>query len=234
MDLAKRARDPVLIALAHWGMGFNLLRMGKLQQSQEHLDHMIDFYDPQKHHTLAYTYGTDPGVACLSWVSWVLWLIGYPDQAMQRSFEVLALTKQLDHPISMALAQSVAALLHQFLRDTQITVELMEAGMQTATEHKLPFFLSLFTFIRGWVLIKEGQTKEGLTQMRKGLTTYQTIGSEDLRSMMLAQLAEALGLAGQAKKGQEVLTEALAFVERTGERFYEAEIYRIRGELCLA
>ena len=233
MNLAKRAGDPVLIALAHWGMGANLLRTGNLQQSQEHLDHMIDFYDPQKHHTLAYTYGTDPGVVCLSWVSWVLWLMGCPDQAMQRSFEVLALTKQLDHPISMALAQSVAALLHQLLRDTQTTVELMEAGMQTATEHKLPFFLSLFTFIRGWALVQEGQTEDGLTHMRKGLTTFQTIGSEDLRSMMLSQLSEALGLAGQAKKGQEVLTEALAFVERTGECFYEAEIYRIRGELCL-
>jgi len=105
--------------------------------------------------------------------------------------------------------------------------------MQTATEHKLPFFLSLFTFIRGWALVQEGQTEDGLTHMRKGLTTFQTIGSEDLRSMMLSQLSEALGLAGQAKKGQEVLTEALAFVERTGECFYEAEIYRIRGELCL-
>jgi predicted ATPase len=134
----------------------------------------------------------------------------------------------------MVFAQCVAGYLHQFLRDTQATVELMEAGMQFAAEHKFPFFLGLFTFMRGWVLVQEGQTEEGLTQMRKGLTTFQTTGTEDIRSLMLAQLAEALGLAGQAKKGQGVITEALAFVERTEERFYEAEIYRIRGELCLA
>ncbi|MBL7183248.1 MAG: AAA family ATPase [Anaerolineae bacterium] len=233
LGLAERAEDPVLVALAHWGLGYGLVRTGELAPGLAHLEHVIAFYDPQQHHALTFTYGSDPGVACLSWASWALWFLGYPEQALKRSQEVLALAQELSHPLSLAFAQGPAGFFHLFRRDVQTAQELAEACIDLSTEHGFPFWLAWLTFMRGWVLAEQGQAKEGIAQMRQGLAAHRALGAEDTRSMMLAQLAEAYRRAGQVEEGLSVLAEALAFVEKTGERFYGAEIHRLKGELLL-
>ncbi len=80
----------------------------------------------------------------------------------------------------------------------------------------------------------QGQVEEGISQIRQGLATYQAVGAEILHSYHLALLAEAYGKAGQAEDGLAALAEALTVVDKSGERFYEAELYRIKGELLLA
>jgi predicted ATPase len=88
--------------------------------------------------------------------------------------------------------------------------------------------------MRGWALAEQGQGKEGISQIRQGLIDYQATGAELFRPHHLALLAEAYQKNGQVEEGLATLAEALAFVDRTGERFYEAELYRIKGELTLA
>src|SRR5262249_48887041 len=86
----------------------------------------------------------------------------------------------------------------------------------------------------GWALAEQGQGEEGIAQIHQGLAAYRAIGSELWRSYYLALLAEAYGKVGRAEAGLKALAEALAQVEKTGEHFYEAELYRLKGELTLA
>src|SRR5262249_2487732 len=80
---------------------------------------------------------------------------------------------------------------------------------------------------------EQGQGEEGITQIRQGLSAYQATGTELARTYQLILLTEAYGKKGQAKEGLGVLAEALALVDKTGERYYEAELYRLKGELTL-
>ena len=141
-----------------------------------------------------------------------LWLLGYPDQALQRSQEALTLAQELSHPFSLAFALYFAAMLHQFRREAQAAQERAEAAMALATEQGFAFWLAWGTILRGWALAEQGQGEEGIAQMRQGLAACRATGAELYRPYFLALLAEAYGQAGQAEEGLHVLAEALAVV----------------------
>jgi predicted ATPase len=167
-------------------------------------------------------------------VAWTLWPLGYPDQALQRSHEALALAPDLPHPFSLASALHYAAMLHQFRREGQAVQERAEAAMVLSTEQGIPHYLALGTIWRGWALAEQDQVEEGIAQMRQGLTAWQAMGAELTLPTSLVLLAEAYGKVGKTEQGLTVLANALAQVEKTGERQYEAELYRLKGELVLA
>jgi predicted ATPase len=160
-------------------------------------------------------------------------LLGYPDQAFKRSQEALTLAQELSHPNSLAFALSFAAGLHRLRREGLSTQELAEALIALSTKQGFPHWLAQGAILQGWALAEQGQKEERIAQMRQGLTAYQATGAEWGRPNFLAQLAEAYGKVGQAEEGLSVLAEALALVSKTGERFYEAELYRLKGTLTL-
>ena len=171
-------------------------------------------------------------MVCLSGAALVLWLLGYPDQALKRSQEALTLAQELSHPFSLAFALSIAAQLHQRRGERQAAQERAEATITLCTEQGFPSWLALGTIYRGWALAEQGQREEGMAQIHQGLAAYRATGAE-LRPSHLALLAEAYGKGGQVEEGVHELVEALAIVDKTGERFYEAELYRLKGELVL-
>jgi tetratricopeptide (TPR) repeat protein len=162
-----------------------------------------------------------------------LWLLGYPEQALRKSHEALTLAQELFHPNSLAFALNVAACLHQYRWEGQAAQKRAEAAITLSTEQGFPFFLAWGTMLRGWTLAEQGQGEEGIAQIREGLAAFRDIESEVLQPYFLALLAEMHGKVGQAEEGLRVVDEALAFVERTEERFCEAELYRLTGELLL-
>src|SRR5262249_15042242 len=102
-----------------------------------------------------------------------------------------------------------------------------------ATEQGFPFWLAQGTMVRGWALVEQGQVKDGIAQVRQGLTAYRAMGHELGRPSWLAHLAWAYGKEGQAEEGLSILAEALASVDKTGERIHEAGLYWLKGELTL-
>jgi predicted ATPase len=195
---------------------------------------VIAFYDLQQHRSLAFLYGQDPGVSCLSWSAWALWFLGYPAQALKRSQEALALAQELDHPFTLGFAQCIAGMIfHQFRREGQAVREWSETEMRLSTEEGFVVFQTAATIFRGLSQAGEGQIEEGIAQMLQGLTAFQAMGMRLQHPHFLALLAEAYGKAGQAEEGLSVLAEALALVEKTGERYYGAELYRLKGELLM-
>jgi predicted ATPase len=234
LRLAQSIQDPVLLVGAHYALETTLLFLGEFALTRVHFEQGIALYDPQQHRTYTVVYGgLDPGIACLANGFWVLWLLGYPDQALKRSDEALTLAQELSHPPSLAFALIGADVLHNFRREGQAAQERAEAVIALANEQGLPFYLTSGFVHRGWALAQQGRAEEGIAQIREGLTASQAIGTEAYRASYLAILAEAHRTAGQSEEGLTVVAEALAVADKTGERWWEAELYRLKGELTL-
>jgi predicted ATPase len=197
-----------------------------------HAEQAIALYDPQKHPPSIV--GTeDPRLDCLSYAAWTLWQLGYPDQALTKSQEAVALAEGLSRPFSLALALGFAAWFHSFRREEQLAREQAEAVITLSTEQGFPYWLANGTMVRGGALTEQGQVEEGIAHIQQGLAAFRAMGAEVGVTWSLAILAEAHGKVGQVGEGLAVLAEALDLVDKTGERVKEAELYRLKGQLTL-
>jgi len=178
-------------------------------------------------------YGHDIGVACLSYAAWAAWWCGYAQQARQRSQAALALAHALAHPFSLAFAHIQAAIVHQFHHEIQAAQEQATAVMILAHEQGFALWHAVGTILYGWCLGMQGQSASGLAQIRQGLDALQTLGTKLMQPYLLALLAEACGAAQQPEAGLTALAEGLTGADQTGEHWYDAELYRLRGELRL-
>ncbi|HEV8711510.1 MAG TPA: hypothetical protein VGX03_01620, partial [Candidatus Binatia bacterium] len=234
LTLAQSVQDPALLLEAHYVLGATLWALGELAPAREHLEQSIALYNPRQHHSSAFTYGEqDPGVICRADIACILWLLGYPDQALKRSHQALTLTQELSHPFSLAFALYFAAVLHYCRREVQAVQERAEATITLATEQGFALWVAWGTSWLGWVLAEQGQREEGIAQMRQGMATSRAMGAEVARPWFLAALAEAYGKMGQTEEGLVLLAEGLAHVHKTGEHVAEAELYRLKGTLTL-
>src|SRR5438093_4276794 len=219
---------------AYRALGSTLFPLGEFGAAQAHLAQSLTLYDAQRHRSQVFLYGgIEPGVFGLGYAAFVLWHLGYPDQALQKSKAARTLAQERSHPFSLAAAQVFAALSHQLRRERPLTQEWAEAGITLAREQGFPQSLGQGAILQGWALAEQGQVEEGITQIRQGLATRQAIGAGSFDSYYLVLLAEAYGKGGQVEEGLAALAEALTVVDKTGERFYEAELYRLKGELTV-
>ncbi len=234
LGLAQREQDPALLVEAYRALGSTLFHMGEFDVAHAHLEQGMTLYDAHRHRFHVFLSNTEPGVFGLFYTALVLWPLGYPDQALQKSEAAQTLAQELSHPFSLAAVRVLAAMTHQLRRDRALTQERAEAAMILAREHGFPQWLALGIVLQGWALAEQGQSEEGIAQIRQGLAAGQAIGVSIFQSYFLTLLAEAYGNAGQAEEGLATLAEALTVVDQSGERFYETELYRIKGELLLA
>jgi predicted ATPase len=233
LGLAQKEHDPALLVVAYGTLGTTLFHLGEFGAARAHLEQSLALYDTQRHHSQVFLYSREPGVLGLRYAALVLWHLGYPDQALQKSAAACTLAQERSHPFSLAGARTQAAQLHQLRRERALTQEWAEAAITLAREHGFPLMLGQGAVLQGWAQAEQSQFEEGMSQIRQGLATRQAIGAGMLRSYFLALLAEAYGKAGQAEEGLATLAEALMVVDKTGERFYEAELYRLKGQLTL-
>jgi predicted ATPase len=233
-DLAEHTKVSLSVAMAHHMMGWLLVCLGEFSPALDHAEHVINLDVPQRLHAVGVVYGIDYAVQCLSYTSAALWFLGYPEQALKRSREALALARELDHPYSLADAQSSGgAMAHLLRRDLEAAQALADESLTLASEHDFRYFAAQATVQRGRALAEQGQIEEGIAQLRQGFAYWEATGVQYRRPLFLAWLAEAYGKAGQAEEGLSVLDEALTQVEQTGERYYEAELHRLKGELLM-
>jgi predicted ATPase len=232
LTLAQRQHDPVLLARGHMSLGLPLFGLGEFTLAREHLEQGVALYDPQRHGS-PISRAVQDRIVILSYAAAALWQLGYPDQALERSHEAIALARQLSHPFSLALAADFAAWLHQFRREWQAVQEQAEAAITLSTDHGFSYWLAVGTILRGWARAQEGYGEEGLVQIRQGLAACRPTRAELAWPHWLALLADVYEKRGQTQEGLATVAEALARVENTGERWYEAELYRLKGELLL-
>jgi predicted ATPase len=233
LSLAQREDDPALLLEAHRELGWTSFVYGELALAREQLEQTIALYDPQQHRSHAVLYGGNPGMAALSWQSLVLWLLGYPDQALDKSCQALTLARKLSHPYSLALTLSANTWIHEFRRDRHAVQERAEELITLSTEQFFSQLLAWGIMARGWALAEQGEIEEGIKQTRQALADLLAVGSLLFAPYHRAALAEAHVNAGQVEEGLSALGKALAAVDKTGERWWEAELHRLQGELLL-
>jgi predicted ATPase len=233
LTLAQGVQDAALLLEANLALGYSLFWLGEFTDARTHLEQGIALYDSQRHHALAFLYaGFDPGVACLSCAAQSLWHLGYPDQALKKGQEALLLARELSHSPSLIFALGFAPT-YFLRREGQLAREWTEEVMTLSAEQGAAAWLAIGTIVRGWALTEQGQVEEGVAQMQQGLSACRATGQAGWQPSFLALLAEIYGKVGQIETGLAVLTEALARVDKSGERICEAELYRLRGELTL-
>ena len=143
------------------------------------------------------------------------------------------MAQKLSHPYTSATADAFASWLHQFCRNGQTAEELSSAAVTISTEHDFAFYRAMGMIMRGWALTQRAQQSEGIAEMRAGLNAYQVTGAVVLRPAYLSLLAEAYGNAGRAEEGLAVLDEAQKLADKCQEHWWQAELYRLKGELIL-
>jgi predicted ATPase len=234
LQLAEQLQDRSLLGHAQFLMGNFLLWFAELVRARGHLEQGIALYDPQRARFEAAHFGfQDHNAACYSFLGRVLWHLGYPEQAKAVTERSIAIANDSGHPFSIANALSWAAALRQLCGEVGRTRELSETDLAFSTERVIPFFAAHAMVLLGWALVMQGRGEEGIAQLGAGLAAYRATGSELERPHWLGLMVEACGNTGRIEEGLHAVAEALELTERTGIVYYEAELYRLEGQLRL-
>jgi predicted ATPase len=162
-----------------------------------------------------------------------LWLLGYPEQALARLHDALTLAHALLHPFSLAVAQWWAACIYQFRRDVPAVHEQAEAAVALSTEQGFPQWAAWGTNLRGWARAMQGQGEDGMAEVRQGIAACRATGTALFVSYFYTVLADVAAHLSHTADGLQALAEAHTLVEQQEERWWEAEVYRLRGVLLL-
>lgn len=225
--------DDGLRLAAHWMVGTPLVWLGEGAAAHRHLSAGIALHDAARHGALALTFGFDPGASARVYDALALWWLGYPDQALARAEEAVAVARERGHAFSIGYALVCLAIVDELRGDVVATLRDAEATVELAATYGFRPWWAAGIFSRGWALGAQGDRDQGIAQMREGSGTYRALGMGIGVTRLLVSLAETLGGAGQPGDGLALIAEARGLVERIGETYVEAEIHRVEGELRL-
>jgi class 3 adenylate cyclase/predicted ATPase len=225
--LAGQGGNVIARLIGHRAAGYALVATGELARGREHFEQALVLYDPARHRGLAIHHIFDPQVGSLSFLSLTLLALGYPTQALHRNSESIREARQLGHPLSLALALFFNGVVRQLLGGWEDVLDCADELLAVASEQDFRLWLARAEGLRGWALARAGSTEEGSALLRRGLTDYRATGAGQYLPYFLALLSEA---AGPGAEALEFLEDALARAEQSGERWFEAELHRRKGE----
>jgi predicted ATPase len=230
---AQRLGADDLILEGHHAKWSTSIWRGELAAADLHTQQGISRYDCMQHHALAFTFsGHDPGV-CAHMVRGInMALLGFPQQAMKLGAEAVTLARSLSHPYSLALAMWLFAIVLQVGRQAQICRDVAAELFALSREHNFPTMGSGMFFL-GWATADAGELEQGIALMEQGLPLHLAVRPLN-RPYMLAVLASAKADLGKPGEALELLEDALASTEVSGERWWQAELHRLRGRLLVA
>jgi predicted ATPase len=232
LTLTQEVGDPALILQGHHAKWTTLIYLGEPREALSHIEKGITLYSPQQHHSDASLFsGHDLGVCAHTMAAYALWMLGYPDQALARANDALKLSEEFNHPSSLALSYEHLAGLHRFRRESADAQKRAQDLITVAEEMGSEYDVATGQVLLGWAIAEQGSTEEGLDQIRLGLAKRRPLGTGLEDAHISAILAEALGKGGFFDEGLLLLEELVATIEKTGQRFWESEIQRLKGEL---
>jgi predicted ATPase len=235
LELAQRTGEPLHLALAHYTLGASLFFCGELSAGRVHLEQCVALWGAPRDRDLMEPFGMDVGVMALSWLTWSLWGLGYPEQALRCSQEALARGRASEHRFAVGLALTMACMSLAVLRgDVGAVCEHLATLAQVNIGPDNAFFQVWQNVFHGWLQTRQGEIEAGIATLRRAATIWEASGSRSGRPFQLTLLAEAYLRSGQIAAGLAAVAEGLAVVEQTGARLFEAELWRLRGELQIA
>jgi predicted ATPase len=233
LRLSRQRNHSAGLVLGHNSSGCNLMFKGKFGLSRSHLEAGITLYDPISHRSLTYQTGIDPKLVSQAHLGIVLFCLGFPDRALAQSNAAIAEARRLDHPTSLAVGLALGVRLLSLFGEIAALAERADQLAALADEQGFSYYRAMAAIYRGWAKIKNGDMAEGMSLLRSGSAAYRATGTEAWTPYFIALLVGACESAGQIDEALTLLHDALQIGERTGQRWFAAELNRHKGQLLL-
>jgi class 3 adenylate cyclase/predicted ATPase len=232
LSQAKREQNPDMLIRAHESVGSTYSFLGRFDEAKAHLLAAKSLYDPAIHRSQALPYTQDPGITARITLARTLWILGEVDQVEALSQEAISMARELEHPFTMAFALATVSWIYATLRDVDRTLALTEEAIALSTKYSFEVPLAWATSLQGWALAEKGE-EQGLDRLVKGLSATQAAGASLNNTFTLALLAELYLRQKRINEGLGIFLEAQKLVCSQGERCWQAELLRLKGELLL-
>ena len=205
---------------------------------RKHLEQGIAVYRPEAHHSRAVAeYGIDPHIGCLAYLGRALWCLGYPEQALARNRQAVSEAEAWGGALGVAIARGMLTSIHQLRGEVAETLDASRRAIAHAEEWGVTYWQAQSGVLQAWAEAKslsDHDPARRLADARRSLEQYRATGTRLALTWLLILLAETCRASGAAREGLQAIEEALAHANETGERYHEAEIHRLKGELLLA
>jgi len=232
LRLSLQRNDSAGLVLGHHSAGRDLMVAGRFALSRSHPEAVLALYDPISHRSTIDQAGGHPVLASQAILGIVQFCLGYPDQAMERNKAAIAAARQLANPTSLATNLEFSCRLLSLEGDSAALDEQSSQLIAVATEQGFPYWRALGMVYRAWATVRNGDVDEGISLLRRGSIAYRATGAEVYLSYFIALRAKASEIAGKIEDAASLLEDALQIVERTGERWFAAELNSTRASCC--
>jgi ABC-type transport system involved in cytochrome c biogenesis ATPase subunit len=234
LALAAEHEHPGMSALANRFMGQILWVMGAFVDARFHLERTLELCAANQETITSYRrFGADDEVAALSPLARTLWILGYPERAAAVAGQALARARSMGLAFTTALALDGEALLGALGADPQRAAAHADEAMAHSIEHSLADYEQRARFIQGALLAQSGDPQHGIELMHSAIAAIECTNSVNRRTLYLGHSAAAHASLGQPEVGLDLLDEAIQTADKINERFFEAELYRLRGKILL-
>ena len=231
--LAEKQGMPVPLMIGHRLMGISLLETGDIAEARSHYDKSIALYDPAEHRLLATRFGQDARVAALSYRSAALWILGYPEAALADAEQALKNAREIGQAATLMHALAHAPLVH-FEGGNYATANAVAEELVALAEEKGALLWKAFGMLdQGCVLTLSGKAPDAVQMITSGITAWRSTGATVWSPLWLSHLTRAYAELGQFDNAWRFIGEAMTAVETAKERWYEAEVNRVAGEITL-
>ncbi len=232
LALAHREENPDLLIEAHRYLGSTQFFLGRFDEAKTNLLTAKSLYDPNQHRSHAFLYAQDPGVTAASYLARTLWILGEVEQAETMALEVVGMARELEHPYTRVITLVYLSWIYSTFRDANRTLELTNEAIAVSTQYSFELGLALATTFQGWALAENGH-EDGLGKLLHGLSAIRATGGGLNTTFTLALLADIYLRHTRIDEGLGVIEEAQTLAVTGGERFWHAELLRLKGELLL-
>ncbi len=231
LEQGEKQSDLIQVVEGHYVIGVALTWMGDFIQGRKHLELALASYNLDQAHTHLTLYSQDPQAICLVRLAFLLWQLGYPDQAQQASAQALEIARERAHPFSLAYVIYWDIMLQNHLGAIDQAEARAQAFVSYCKEHQNTYWLPQGKILLGWIRAERGNPTAGMEQIRQGMEDVRGMGANFQQTFYLALLARFSGKAGQSARGLEFVSQALKAAQQYDEHWFEAEIYRFQAEL---
>jgi class 3 adenylate cyclase/predicted ATPase len=234
LQRAERQPNSPETGVGHWMVGMTHFMAGELMSAREHLEQAVTRYDPERDRMLRYRFGQDPGVAAMFQLAMVLFLLGDVARARTVADDGLAVALETNHVPTIACGYGCHCLFSG-MGYNEARSEQSAAGLfELSREHDLrSIWMGIGTFFHGWMDCLDNNRQVGLARMRDGVAYFRERGFALYRTLLCVRLAMTEAAAGEVQAALATLDAALADCERTGHRWYQAEVYRAQADILL-
>jgi predicted ATPase len=234
MMLAKKQAATFPLLIAHRVMGISLLWTGEIAEGRRHLDQAVTLYQPPEHRPFATRFGHDPGMANLSYRAFALWLLGYPKAALEDADKAVENARELGQAATLMYALSNTAWPQIYCGNYKVATALVEELLPLAQEKGAAYWTAFGLINQGCLLALRGNVSNGVAMLSSGIAAWRSTGANIWTPFFLSRLAHACAELSKFEEAEHCIGEAVDALDATKEKWCEAEVYRVAGEIALA